>query len=94
MDGWKIVKVTPVWSLLHWQRECKGSKGHKKWERGERMDLKAAQRKSYGEGAGQSERKREKLMLTSSDVKLVHRGRREKQDGEWKEECGVHLRTY
>lgn len=33
----------------------------------------AAQRKSYGEGAGQSERKRQNSMLTSSDVKSAQR---------------------
>lgn len=76
MDGWKTVK------FMDWGRECKGSKGHQKWENGERMYLKAAQRKSYGKGAGQSERTREKLMLTSLDIKLAHRGGRGKQDWE------------
>lgn len=67
------MKLMPVRSLWQWERQCEGSKGHRQWERGERMDLKAAQRKSSGEGAGQSERKRENSMLTSSDVKSTQR---------------------
>lgn len=44
-----------------------------KWER-------AAQRKSYGQGTGESEGKMEKSMMTSLVGKSAHRDREGKQD--------------